>query len=164
MTDVNDSRKFRNALGRFATGVTVITARAQDGSPIGLTANSFSSVSLDPAMVLWSLGRQSPRVEDYVACDGYAIHILSKDQEALSNRFATPSDNKFDNLDWYEGEMGIPMLRDVETWFVCKNQTRHDGGDHIIFVGEVTTFNDAMIEDPLLFFGGRYAALNGPSE
>lgn len=151
-----DSRSFRNALGRFATGVTIVTAEAADGTPLGMTMNSFASVSLDPPLVLWSLDRRSPRFDDWVACSHYAISILSAEQVALSNHFATPAEDKFTELDWQPGLGGAPLLADMHTTFQCANQARHDGGDHLIFVGRVMTF-EARTEQPLLFVGGEYA-------
>lgn len=153
-----DTRAFRDALGRFATGVAVVSAVGRDGAPIGMTINSFASVSLEPPLVLWSLDRGSPRFDDWLACSHYAIGVLSEDQVALSNHFATPSDNKFAELEWRAGAGGAPLLPGMQATFECANETRHDGGDHVIFLGRVEAF-DASSGDPLLFVGGQYAAV-----
>lgn len=155
MTECFDQREFRDALGRFATGVTVVTALAADGRPIGLTVNSFSSLSLQPPLILWSLGRSTPWFDDYRRCSHYAISILAADQVDLSRHFASPAADKFSNLDWTPGVGGVPLLANMHAVFQCVNSTRHAGGDHMIFVGQVVAFEQHSAE-PLLFVGGRY--------
>jgi len=105
-----DPGSFRQAIGRFATGVAVVTARARDGMPIGMTINSFSSVSLEPPLVLWSLSRCSSRFDDFVAASHFAINVLGADQEAVSSRFAGPRAHRFEGIDWLSGEGGVPLL------------------------------------------------------
>lgn len=153
-----DPRALRGAMGMFATGVTVITTRCADGSYAGFTANSFSSVSLDPPLVLWSLGLRAPRLPAFEACSHFAINILAADQTDLSQRFATSGVDKFAGLDLIEGLGGAPLLPGCCAVFECANEARYPGGDHLIFVGRVLRFarQDAA---PLIFHGGQYRAL-----
>lgn len=151
-----DPREFRGALGSFATGVTVVTSRAEDGTPVGLTANSFNSVSLDPPLVLWSLARNARSLPVFESATHWAVHVLAADQEPLSNRFASRGEDKFSGLDVETGAGGVPLLRGCAARFQCKTAFQYDGGDHIIFVGEVVAF-DRGNAAPLVFHGGRYA-------
>lgn len=155
-----DTRDFRNALGNYATGITVITARGRDGKLAGLTANSFASVSLDPPLILWSLSLYSPSLTTFQECSHYAINVLACDQEPLARRFALSQTDKFAGLQFALGAGGAPILPGCCAWFECRNEARHSGGDHLIFVGQVERFSyhDRM---PLLFHGGRYATLGG---
>lgn len=158
MSDGNDDqRAFRNALGRFATGVTIITTRGPDGKPEGLTANSFSSLSLDPPLVLWSLAKAANSRAAFESCEHFAINVLASHQRSLSHRFATPAEDKFAGVDWSEGIGGAPVIADCIARFECRNLARHEGGDHVIFVGRVEQFENTE-GTPLLYFGGRYAA------
>ncbi len=161
MVEVNsapalDPKAFRAALGTFATGVTVITARADDGTPVGLTANSFNSVSLDPPMVLWSLAKKSHSLPVFSQCNHWAVHVLAADQEALSGRFARSGTDKFSGLDIDCGVGDVPLLTGCAARFQCKSLFQHEGGDHLIFVGEVAAF-DHTDRAPLVFHAGRYA-------
>jgi len=151
-----DPKEFRAALGSFATGVTVITARSEDGTPVGLTANSFNSVSIDPPMVLWSLAKKAHSLPVFTAADSWAVHVLSAEQEQLSNRFARAGEDKFAGLDLEHNAAGLPLLKDCAARFQCKTSFQYEGGDHIIFVGEVTSF-DRSNHPPLVFHAGRYA-------
>lgn len=151
-----DAKGFRQALGSFATGVTIITTRSADGEPLGLTVNSFNSVSLDPPMVLWSLAETALSLPIFRDAEYWAVHVLSSAQEDLSTRFATRSEDKFAGLDLEEGLGGIPMLRNCTARFQCKTAFQYEGGDHVIFVGEVQSFDQAE-SAPLVFHGGRYA-------
>lgn len=148
-----DQRSFRSALGRFATGVTIITARGADGRPVGVTANSFNSVSLDPPLVLWSLDRGSNSLDAYESADEFAIHVLGIEQEHLSNRFATKGADKFEDI--AIGEQGVPLLDGCAARFHCRKVQRHDVGDHILFIGEVVDFH-TRDGAPLLYLQGRY--------
>lgn len=148
-----DRRSFRSALGRFATGVTIITARGADGRPVGVTANSFNSVSLDPPLVLWSLDRNSSSLEAYESADEFAIHVLGIEQEHLSNRFATRGVDKFEDM--HVGHAGVPLLDGCAARFHCRKVQRHDVGDHILFIGEVMDF-DTRVGAPLLYLQGKY--------
>ena len=144
---------FRQCLGRFATGVTVVTAAAP-GGPLGITANSFASVSLDPPLVLWSPAKHSARFAAFCAAPVYAIHVLAGDQAALARHFAHRGDG-FDAFDWQRGPLGVPLLQGVLAWFVCRLEAVHEGGDHAIIVGRVA---EAAHREgaPLVFQGGQY--------
>jgi 3-hydroxy-9,10-secoandrosta-1,3,5(10)-triene-9,17-dione monooxygenase reductase component len=152
----DDTRRFRDALGAFATGVTIVTTRDADGRDIGLTANSFNSVSLEPPMVLWSLSKSARSMPAFLAATHFAVHVLAVDQEALSVRFAARGVDKFAGLDLERGAAGVPLLRDCSARFQCRAAFQHDGGDHVIFVGAVDSF-DQSGRAPLIFHGGRYA-------
>jgi 3-hydroxy-9,10-secoandrosta-1,3,5(10)-triene-9,17-dione monooxygenase reductase component len=151
-----DAREFRNALGAFATGVTVVTTAAPDGSRAGVTANSFNSVSLDPPMILWSLARSSRNLATFELAPYWAVHILAADQDHLSNHFAKSSADKFVGLEIETGMGGIPLLKDYATRLQCKTAFKYEGGDHVIFVGEVLSFDRRDVA-PLVFHGGKYA-------
>ncbi|SFV12542.1 flavin reductase [Pseudoduganella namucuonensis] len=158
-----DQREFRRTLGTFTTGVTIITARAADGAPVGITANSFNSVSLDPPMVLWSLAKTSRSLAAFNDSDHWAVHILSVDQDALSNRFAKSGEDKFHGVATEAGAGGVPLLTGCTARLQCKSAFRYDGGDHIIFVGEVCAF-DRSDSPPLVFHGGKYAIAASKSD
>lgn len=151
-----DARSFRTALGSFATGVTVITTRAADGTPVGLTANSFNSVSLEPPMVLWSLSRSAKSMPVFEQAEHFAVHVLAADQEALSTRFARSGGDKFAHLALETGIADLPLLSGCAARFQCRTSFRHDGGDHLIFVGEVLEF-DSTERAPLIYHAGQYA-------
>jgi len=150
-----DTRAFRNALGGFATGITVITACSADGRRVGLTASSFNAVSLDPPLVLWSLDRRAQSLPIFRDVSHYAVNVLAADQMALSQRFAQPTEDKFVGLDYHEGLGRAPLFEGCVARFECRNANRHDGGDHLIFIGEVARFE--LFDRPaLLYHGGRY--------
>lgn len=151
-----DSQQFRAALGMFATGVTVVTVRAADGSLVGLTANSFNSVSLDPPLVLWSLARRAGSMPVFTRGSHYAINILAADQKDLAQRFATRDIDRFAGVDWREGAGGAPVLAGAVAVFECANRSRYEEGDHVIFVGEVERCTARPGAQPLIFHGGRY--------
>ena len=151
-----DARTFRHALGSFTTGVTIITTRDADGAPVGITANSFNSVSLDPPMVLWSLARTARSLPAFAQATHWAVHILSAQQEALSDRFARSGHDKFAGLACDDGHGGVPLLRDCTTRLQCRGAFQYEGGDHLIFVGEVLAFDRSELP-PLVFQSGRYA-------
>lgn len=153
-----DGRALRDAFGSFATGVTIVTTAGPDNVDIGLTANSFSSVSLDPPMVLWSLARTSLNMDAFRNCGHFAVHILSADQEALSGRFASKGVDRFEGLTPERGPDGIPLLPDCMARFTCKLAYQYEGGDHVIFVGEIVDFSHSA-RKPLVFHGGRYGML-----
>ncbi len=148
-------RELRGALGRFATGITIITARGKDDKPEGLTANSFTSLSLDPPLVLWCLAKRSASVAAFADCEFFAINILAAHQKHLSQQFATSAEDKFDGIEWSEGLGGAPLLAECLVNFECRRHARHDGGDHFIFVGEIARFQSKK-GDPLLFNAGHY--------
>jgi flavin reductase (DIM6/NTAB) family NADH-FMN oxidoreductase RutF len=148
--------EFRAALGMFATGVTVVTARGADGSPVGLTANSFNSVSLSPPLVLWSLSRRAGTMPAFRAGSHYTINILAADQRALAERFAGRAQDRFSGVAFHDGSAGAPVLEGAAAVFECFNRSRYDEGDHVIFVGEVERCSHRPGAQPLIFHGGRY--------
>ena len=149
------SSELRQAFGAFATGVTVVTTTFE-GKRYGVTANSFSSVSLDPPMVLWSLARTSSSFVAFENASAFAVHILAADQQPISDRFASKGIDKFAGVEALEGLDGVPLLTGCAARFECRTAFRYEGGDHLIFVGEVAALDHAPSE-PLLFHGGRYA-------
>ncbi|HWI09847.1 MAG TPA: flavin reductase [Burkholderiaceae bacterium] len=151
-----DPKEFRKTLGTFTTGVTIITTRAADGTPVGITANSFNSVSLDPPMVLWSLARNARSLAAFDKAQHWAVHILSADQEPLSNRFARSSEDKFSGVPVDTGIGDVPLLSNCTSRLQCRTSFKYEGGDHIIFVGEVLAFDRNDVA-PLVFHGGAYA-------
>ena len=155
----NDSRALRNALGRFATGIAVVTAIDPDGHPIGLTVNSFSAVSLTPPLVLWCLDNNSHNLEAFRRASHHAITILAADQQELSNRFATRPTDRFAGLPWQPGLGGAPLLPGACASFEVANETTHLAGDHTIFIGRVERFTESTDRAPLLYFGGGYRHL-----
>lgn len=140
----------------FATGVTIVTARAANGSLVGLTANSFNSVSLDPPLVLWSLAHRAASMLHFSTGSHYAINILAADQKALAERFAARDVDRWRDVDYLEGAGGAPILAGTVASFECFNRSRYDEGDHVIFVGEVERCHAQQGKPPLLFHGGRF--------
>lgn len=151
--------EFRQALGAFTTGVAVVTTRGQDDNDVGLTANSFNSVSLDPPMILWSLCKTALSLPHFKAAKYFAVHILSEDQEAISSQFAKRGVDKFAGVDIERGPGDVPLLKHCAACFICRTAHQYEGGDHIIFVGEVIDFGQ-WARAPLLFHGGRYGKLS----
>jgi flavin reductase (DIM6/NTAB) family NADH-FMN oxidoreductase RutF len=150
------SAEFRLALGMFATGVTIVTARAPDGSLVGLTANSFNSVSLSPPLVLWSLARTAGSLAAFSAGSHYAINILGADQQDLARQFADRLGDRYAGVAFSTGAGGAPLLEGAAATFECFNRSRYEEGDHVIFVGEVERCNHRVGASPLLFHGGRF--------
>lgn len=150
-----DPRQLRNALGRFATGVTVVTTRTPDGKLEGITVNSFSAVSLDPPLVLWSIKRSAPSLASFKAAGMFAINVLTQKQADLSHHFATPAADKFAGVEFSAGFGGCPLLSDTLASFECEIERMVEGGDHLIVIGRILRFGycDAP---PLLFSSGRY--------
>jgi 3-hydroxy-9,10-secoandrosta-1,3,5(10)-triene-9,17-dione monooxygenase reductase component len=151
-----DSGSLRTALGTFVTGVTVITTRDDEGTDVGLTANSFNSVSLDPPLVLWSLAKTSASLFAFANASHFVVHILAADQQPISDRFAKKGIDKFEGLAVDRGEDGAPLLRGCAARFHCRPTFQYDGGDHVIFVGEVVALDQEDVA-PLAFHRGRYA-------
>jgi len=149
-------RELRDALGRFATGVTVVTTMTAEG-PLGITANSFASVSLAPPLVLWSPARHSRRFPAFEAASHFAVHVLAASQRPLAEAFARPGDG-WPGLDFRTGLGDAPLLDGCTARFECRHDSAHDGGDHLIVVGEVLRIADTDLP-PLLFHQGRYATL-----
>ena len=153
-----DPRELRNVLGCFATGVCVVTSIGDDHKPVGMTINSFSSVSLEPPLVLWSIGLKAPSRDAYRRHPGFAINIMCVDSKDLSMKFATPSEDKFAGVKWTEGHFGIPVLSDAMATLECETQDRIISGDHEIYIGRVLRI-DHSDRDPLLFHKGKFAGL-----
>ena len=116
----SDSKFLRKTLGKYLTGVTVVTSIDNDGNPIGMTVNSFTSVSLQPALVLWCIDKKQPSYNSFMNAEGYAVNILSKDQNDLCHKFASQLDDKFENVDWKKSENGFPLVKNSLAWFDCK--------------------------------------------
>ena len=160
MTDTPDTaadtrRALRDAFGTFMTGVTVVTCRDADGNPLGFTANSFSSVSLDPPLLLVSLSRNSVNYVNFTTAPGFAVNILAEAQKPLSNTFARPVADRFAGLDWQAGPQGAPILLDVAAWFDCTTHQVIEAGDHAILIGRVAAFH-ATSAPGLGYYRGTY--------
>jgi 3-hydroxy-9,10-secoandrosta-1,3,5(10)-triene-9,17-dione monooxygenase reductase component len=152
------SMLLRRALGSFATGVTVVTAQGKAGD-VGVTANSFSSVSLEPPMVLWSLKKSSASLGAFTESGAFAVHVLAAHQQPFSDRFARRAADKFEGLAIKRGFGGAPLLEDCAARFQCRLAFQYDGGDHEILVGEIVEFEHSD-HPPLVFHGGRYSEIN----
>ena len=154
-----DKRAFRDALGAFATGITVISCRSPGGDPNGVTVNSFSSLSLDPPLVLFCLGRDAVSWPAFTSARHFAVNVLSRAQEALSNRFADPAGASWEGVVHETWETGCPILAGAAASFECECRHRYDGGDHVIVVGEVKRMAFDASRQPLIYWRGRYAGL-----
>ncbi|MEL7043156.1 MAG: flavin reductase family protein [Pseudomonadota bacterium] len=154
-----DLRTFRDTLGLFVTGVTIITARDDHGQPVGITANSFNSVSLDPPLILWSVGLNAKSLSAFSTATAFAVHILREDQAALSQRFAASGVNKFSGLKTQSGLKGVPLLPDCAARLECLPYAKYPAGDHILFIAEVQRLASDPDAMPLVYHGGRYAEL-----
>ncbi|APW45126.1 flavin reductase family protein [Rhodoferax antarcticus] len=150
------STQFRTALGMFATGVTIVTARTPAGELVGLTANSFNSVSLTPPLVLWSLSQAASSMAAFRQGSHYAINILAADQQALALRFASRSGDRFADLAFTNGRGGAPLISGSVASFECFNRSRYEEGDHVIFVGEVEYCSYRTGASPLLYHSGQF--------
>ncbi len=159
-----DTSRFRQVVGNFATGVTIVTAVGPDGGPLGFTANSFSSVSLKPPLVLFSLDRRANSLKGFESSRHFAVNILREDQDHLSRRFANSfprTSEKFLGVDYAIGVTDCPLLSGAIACFECETRFRYDGGDHVIFVGEVISMTTQPVADrPLLYFRGQYRRLD----
>jgi len=152
---VVDARAFRDALGQFATGVAIVTACGDDGERVGATVSSFNSVSLNPPLVLWSLDKKALSRAAFESSTHFAVHILTLEQRELAQLFARRGADKFAGLQCREGLGGVPLLGQCAACFECETRHRYEGGDHIIFVGEVLQF-ERLAGSPLLFHGGAF--------
>lgn len=152
----HDVRKFRNALGCFTTGVAVVTMRQDAGEPIGITVNSFSSVSLDPPLVLWCLDKKSDTLSLFEKAGHFTVNVLREEHEEVSSRLAKKGDHSLAGIELIEGESGTPALKDALAHFECEVEARHDAGDHVIMVGRVLKFDYVDEGRPLLYHRGGY--------
>ena len=153
-----EARKFRHALGAFPTGVTVVTTIDTDGQPIGFTANSFSSVSLDPKLILICIDKASINLEAFTENTHFAVNILSEKQQQISTTFASPVDERFADVNWTTKTTGCPIITDTVAWFDCVKDNCIDAGDHYILLGKVVEFGSSIIT-PLVFLRGNYVNL-----
>lgn len=158
-----DTRAFRNILGEFPTGVTIVTALDAAGLPIGVTASSFNSVSLDPPLILWSISKTAHSHDVFATGTYFAVHVLEASQQSLSDRFARPGADKFQGLSYKPGLGNIPLLPQCRARFQCQLENCYDGGDHSIILGRVIEYNRPGTQpetpSPLIFFRGQYASL-----
>ena len=155
-----DGRELRNALGRFATGVCLITTVTEDGEPLAITANSFSSVSLEPPLVLWNLQNNSDVYEHFAGPRHFAINVLAKEQQPLSSQYAKKGQHTVEQAHFRSGKYGAPIIHDALVSFECELDATHEGGDHLIIVGRVLDMQERPDGDPLLFYAGGYRELD----
>ncbi len=158
-----DPALLRRALGAFVTGVTVVTTRTAAGDPVGITVNSFNAVSLSPPMVLWSLSLRAASFDAFVQSSYFAVNVLGAHQIAISERFATTGGDKFAGVAWRKALADMPLLDGTTAHFICRNTHRYPGGDHLIFVGEIVTFEQGA-HAPLVYANGGYAELRDGSD
>ena len=151
-----NNKNLRNVLSKFATGVTIVSTTDDDGKPVGMTANSFTSVSLDPPLVLWNIGINQPSYDAFSKAKGYSVNILSKDQKNICDLFSSSIDDKFNDIDYILSENGFPIIQKSLAWFDCIKWNNYPGGDHQILVGEVKNFY-ANENEPLIFWNGSLA-------
>ena len=156
----SDPRTLRDALGCFATGVTVVTCQDEDGTPVGLTANSFTSVSLDPPLLLVCIAKAASTADALARADHFAVNVLQTGQQPASITFSTRGEDRFGATEWSVGEHGPPLLRESLSVFECARRAVHDGGDHFILLGEVKRASFEPGLDPLLYFRGSYRRLH----
>ncbi|MFC0267222.1 flavin reductase [Kushneria aurantia] len=152
-----DTRDFRNALGKFATGVTVITTRDAQGEQYGVTVSSFNAVSMDPPLILWSIDKSAYSKDAYCEAEYFIVNVLGSDQVPISNRFAQRGENKFKDIDTREGLGGSARIQGAVAHFECRTWQVYEGGDHFIIVGEVLEYGYRNGQGALVFHGGRYA-------
>lgn len=156
----SDARTLRDAMGCFATGVTVVTAMGEDGEPVGLTANSFTSVSLDPPLLLVCIAKTSGSLKVIEAASHFAVNVLHIGQQPISNTFARPGEDRFSSAPWQRGQYDTPLICGALANFECARHALHDGGDHVVLVGRVERAKYDPRRDPLLYFKGRYRRLH----
>lgn len=159
MEAANDTRRLRDAFGCFGTGVTLVSALDDAGTPVGLTANSFTSVSLEPPLLLFCIDRRSRRLPVFERAEAFGVNVLHAGQEAISAAFAAGAPQT--ELPWTL-EDGAPILADAMAAFACARHAIHDGGDHIILVGRVLQLRFDPTQDPLIYFQGRYRSVHVP--
>lgn len=152
-----NERQLRDALAQFATGVTIVCARAPDERYVGFTANSFSSVSLDPPLILWTLSRRSTSLAAFDAAERYAVNVLASAQADLARRFSRPHIDRFASVPYRLGWAEVPLIQGCVAWFECRHHARHRAGDHVVFIGEVVTVERARGQG-LVFQHGHFGA------
>jgi len=157
-----DPKDLRRAFGSFATGVAVVAARAEDGRPVGLTVNSFTSVSLDPPMALWCLAANSPSFPAFASAPAFAVSILTREQQDLCGRFARPAEDKFEGVSWRPGPCGAPVLNDAAAFFECRRGEIIRAGDHWVMFGEIVAFGQSG-GAPLVYCRGGLTSLPAPA-
>ena len=153
--------QLRAALGRYSTGVTIVTCLDADGAPVGLTVNSFNALSLSPPMVLWSLRLESPNLAAFEGAGHFGVSVLAEAQIDLSRRFASPAEHKFDEGRWLPGTAGLPLLVDAAAVFACRKVSQQTVGDHLLFIGEVLSVREEALA-PLIYHAGHYRQLGEP--
>jgi len=151
-------KEFRQCLGKFATGVTVVSCRDQVGKPCGITANSFSSVSLEPPLVLWNIAKVSGSLSAYLEAEHFAINVLSDQQQSLARHFSNSENGLFDNIAYRDSPHQVPLLSDTLAHFECRTHDIHDCGDHHIIIGNVINF-ELTDSEPLIFYSGNYTSV-----
>ena len=149
----------RNAFGQFATGVNVVTSTDTDGALIGMTANSFSSVSMDPPLLLWCPGNSLPSLPAFERAGHFTINVLDASQHDIAKQFARPAEDKFAGVSYRKGIFGAPVLDGALATFECRVHAMHLAGDHHIMIGEVFAFTTAETAQPLIFYGGQFSSL-----
>jgi flavin reductase (DIM6/NTAB) family NADH-FMN oxidoreductase RutF len=155
-----DSRELRDAFGQFATGVCVVTATAEDGRTFGMTINSFSSVSLSPALLMWSIQNNSAQTADWLSVEYFGVNVLAADQQEISNYFASKGERSVPEAFHAVGEQGVPMINQAKAQFVCRVKEHLPGGDHTIIIGEILAANTPRsAAAPLMFYAGKYRQL-----
>ena len=161
MSEQKQHRSIREAFSQFATGITVVTTLDKSGQPIGLTANSFASVSLEPPLVSWCVDKSSTRFHEFADAEYFTISVLTAEQEDISNLFAKRSwdESVFNDVEWYEGHHGVPQIPNVSARFHCKTAHLYEGGDHLIIIGAVEDYSSDP-QAPLLFSQGEYRTLS----
>jgi len=153
-----EQKRFREICGSFTTGVTVVTTKDERGNPVGMTANSFTSLSLDPPLILFNIDKGASLYETFMKTDSLAINILSKEQQSLSKQFASSGIDRFDGVQYCKDKTGAPILSGVLAYFDCEIEHRYDGGDHTIIIGKVVS-GDSEDGEPLVFYKGNYKEL-----
>jgi flavin reductase (DIM6/NTAB) family NADH-FMN oxidoreductase RutF len=151
----SDTRHLRDCLGAFATGVTIMSAKAADGGFVGLTANSFSALSLQPPLILWSLKRSARSLPVFIEQPHFVVNVLSADQLDLAKRFASASTERFAGVAITQGEFGAPLIEGALAWLECVTRSRHEHGDHVLFIAEVLRCNHTA-QQPLVFSQGQF--------
>ncbi|MGA1498125.1 MAG: flavin reductase family protein [Steroidobacteraceae bacterium] len=154
------SKALRNAWGQYPTGVTIVTARDSTGNPIGLTASSFVSVSVEPPLISWNLGRGSSQFQRFLGLETFAVHVLHAGQRDLALKFASSGADKFGGLPLREGLGRVPLLDDWQALFQCRTHAVHEAGDHLIIIGEVLAFDTQEGREALVYYRGGFG---GPS-